>query len=428
MFMKKNAILVAGILFVAGCAHERGGYATASVGQGYGTMDNTYARVSGPEVIDRDADGRVVASSSTRSTSPTSQYASSGGFATTDNIRADSSIRGGSNEARGYTQSSQSSQEAQANLGSRVEATPQSPTEPQAINPEAQADSSIRGGSLEARQAQAGATADSDLAQGGFDAVITGQANSSRSSENNLDDIDVPPESQLDMNASASDGHHAELNSSGKLNKDLSGNYQVPADQMENGSQSAANASDQSAMGSSATSESGSSSSASLQNNSDAQLQSGALQSGNVSRNYPNRQSTSDMEQNWMFHNNRAQGVGSAATGRTGADQGALEGNENQSLASKVKSVLTKESTGTEGMLRKEISRNIKVTADGSNITLKGSVPSQQDKDIVGIRAAQVDGVTRVDNQLTVSPRSDSNIRDLGKGHDLEDNLDQVDQ
>jgi hypothetical protein len=46
----------------------------------------------------------------------------------------------------------------------------------------------------------------------------------------------------------------------------------------------------------------------------------------------------------------------------------------------------------------------------------------------VGIRAAQVDGVTRVDNQLTVSPRSDSNIRDLGKGHDLEDNLDQVDQ
>lgn len=122
-----------------------------------------------------------------------------------------------------------------------------------------------------------------------------------------------------------------------------------------------------------------------------------------------------------MFKDNRAQGVGSAATGETGAYSSA-NNPANDPLAQKVKKVLTKESTGTHGMLRAEISRDIKVTSSGDGVvTLEGTVPSQQDKEIVGIRAAEVKGVKRVENQLNVAPKTDPANRDLSTGHNLDE-------
>jgi osmotically-inducible protein OsmY len=120
-------------------------------------------------------------------------------------------------------------------------------------------------------------------------------------------------------------------------------------------------------------------------------------------------------------------GVGSAATGEQGAafssDASTMS---NDQLAQKVKAELTKESTGTHDMLASEVARNIKVTANNGVVTLKGSVPTQKDKDIIAIRAQEVKGVTRIDNQLKINPESNPDTRDLTKGHDLDENVQQT--
>jgi len=124
---------------------------------------------------------------------------------------------------------------------------------------------------------------------------------------------------------------------------------------------------------------------------------------------------------------NRALGVGSAATGEQGAALSSEAATmSNDQLAQKVKGELTKESTGTYGVMRSEIARNITVTADNGAITLKGTVPTQKDKDIVGIRAREVQGVSRVNNELQVNAQSDSETRDLTRGHDLDENVEHL--
>jgi hypothetical protein len=400
--MKKNAILVAGILFLAGCATHQGGSASYESG----------SRMNG-------------------ATTPTSQYASSGGYARTDDVHADSSIRGGSAEARGYKMSS----------------NPQEPSSSSDRN--FQADSTIRDGSMgstswsnsrinsEASADMRARTSmpDSDLAQGGFDAVAVGQGTSANQPDTGMPvegtgETSPGPElnSSQHLNANISGNNaiasgepqpqyshqkltpaHAEERNSGRKENDdaalLSGSANIQNESTSN--QGAPAATEQG----SSTSHSSSSSSATVDSSGSASLSTAPESDLPVNGNQPNE----------LFKNNRAQGVGSAATGEAGAYSSA-NNPANDQLAQKVKQVLTKESTGTHGMLRAEISKDIKVTSSGDGVvTLKGTVPSQQDKEIVGIRAAEVAGVKRVENQLNVAPKTDPANRDLSTGHNLDE-------
>jgi osmotically-inducible protein OsmY len=47
-------------------------------------------------------------------------------------------------------------------------------------------------------------------------------------------------------------------------------------------------------------------------------------------------------------------------------------------------------------------SKNVKVTTSGTKVTLKGTVKSDADKSTLESLARQTDGVTDVDNQITV--------------------------
>jgi osmotically-inducible protein OsmY len=356
-------------------------------------------------------------------------------------IKADSSKRGGSMKARGYEQSSNDSSSS-SNVGR-----------------------------------------DSDLSQGGFDAVIIergsslndeqaavandpnynpsddllpdNQSNSSKSgvgasaeasigsgsskdeslqtSKSNLDDIDIQSTSddsrakQLDQSALNDQGtvqKNGQLNTSGNLEQNISGNFanrsedpnardtfesSVSSSRSTDINHDGSEATTTVGVGTAATSESGSSSSSTHY---------GAMpQSDRVISQSPN----------WLMQDNRALGVGSAATGEQGAAVSTEAGTmSNDQLAQRVKAELTKESTGAIGMMRSEVARNITVTSNNGVIVLKGTVPSQQDKDIIGIRAREVRGVNRVDNQLRVNAQSNPDNRDLSKGHDLQENLNEV--
>ncbi|MGN6385629.1 MAG: hypothetical protein ACTHMT_05260 [Verrucomicrobiota bacterium] len=181
--MKKNAILVAGILFLAGCATHQGGSASYESG----------SRMNG-------------------ATTPTSQYASSGGYARTDDIHADSSIRGGSAEARGY----------------KMSPNPQEPSSSSDRN--FQADSTIRDGSMgstswsnpgtsseaSANMSTSTSMPDSDLAQGGFDAVAVGQGTSANH-----------PDTGMPVEGTGETSPGPELNSSQHLNANISGDNTI---------------------------------------------------------------------------------------------------------------------------------------------------------------------------------------------------------
>jgi hypothetical protein len=399
--MKKNAILVAGILFLAGCATHQGGSASYESG-----------------------------SSMNGATTPTSQFASSGGYARTDDIHADSSIRGGSAEARGYNTSS----------------NPQEPS--RSADRDFRADSTLKDGSMgstswsnsstssdtSANMSASTSMSDSDLAQGGFDAVVVGQGTSANSPE-----VGMPVEGKGETSPGP------ELNSSRNLNANISGENTIAggeppqqyskqkltpshAEQRNTGRKAnddaallsgSANIHNDSTsnQGAPASTEQGSSSYSSSTSSSASE----STGSASLSTAPESDVSVNGNQPNELFKNNRAQGVGSAATGEVGAYDSA-NNPANDSLAQKVKQVLTKESTGTHGMLRAEISRDIKVSSSGDGvITLKGTVPSQQDKEIVGIRAAEVKGVKRLENQLNVAPKTDPANRDLSTGHNLDE-------
>jgi hypothetical protein len=93
-------------------------------------------------------------------------------------------------------------------------------------------------------------------------------------------------------------------------------------------------------------------------------------------------------------------------TGAPAPDSQTGFGRSSDQLAQRVKRELSAESAGTSVLTKKEMARNISVTSDHGRITLRGSVPSEQDKRTIGIRAAKVKGVDSVDNQLIVSSAS----------------------
>src|SRR5881392_2683730 len=85
-------------------------------------------------------------------------------------------------------------------------------------------------------------------------------------------------------------------------------------------------------------------------------------------------------------------------TGRPASDTQTRFGSSGDDLAQRVKRELAIDSPGTHTLASKESASNISVTSDKGRITLRGSVPSEQDKLIIGLRAAKVEGVDSVDN------------------------------
>ena len=174
------------------------------------------------------------------------------------------------------------------------------------------------------------------------------------------------------------------------------------------------------AAGAAATSESGSSSS------SEVEIQSSAdddFESNDPAMRKPGSPlGISGGEPNFLYENNRAHGVGSAASGEFAESpvNSKIELSEG-GLAERVKATLTRESTGTHGLMRNEVARNIQVSADNGEVTLTGTVPTQKDKDMIEVRAREIAGVRSVDNQLTVTPAADATYREEIRGSDLED-------
>jgi hypothetical protein len=135
--------------------------------------------------------------------------------------------------------------------------------------------------------------------------------------------------------------------------------------------------------------------------------------------------STPETDLNYPYRDNRAHGVGSLATGEFGAaavgQPDSASSMSDEELANSIKARLTRESSGTHGLMRHEVSRNVQVSTDNGNVTLTGSVPSEADKDMIEIRVAEISGVKSVKNNLSVNPESDPANRNLSRGHDLED-------
>jgi osmotically-inducible protein OsmY len=122
-----------------------------------------------------------------------------------------------------------------------------------------------------------------------------------------------------------------------------------------------------------------------------------------------------------LFNNNRAQGVGSAATGEFGVatsrDPLASPSRSDQPLEERVKAGLVRDTTGAHGLLSSEVARNIEITAHDGVVTLRGSVPSEKDRRMVEVRAAEISGVKHVVNELVVNPaaspaKRNSDVRD----------------
>ena len=133
---------------------------------------------------------------------------------------------------------------------------------------------------------------------------------------------------------------------------------------------------------------------------------------------------TSGNEPNFLVEDNRARGVGSAASGDFASSpvnqRVDLKMSDDQ-LEQKVKATLTRESTGTHGLMMHQVARNIQVAADQGEITLTGTVPSEHYKDMVEVHAKEVAGVKSVKNELSVAPEADPAEREIIRGSDLED-------
>jgi len=528
--MKKNAVLIAGIMFTAaGCATGgQGGMAGYTSGSSTASSsqltENSGNTIRSSEVIDRGAYGEPVAPSQI---STAGQYDPGSQSA----FQADSSVRGGSSEARGSRDLAAQSEDS---LG-------------QPINPAVQADSSIRGGSLQSRQAAAeergysygsdyqpdqssmssssssssksmqadssirggsndarglprhqsrfhspypdaepGYGSPDDLNVGGFTGgpgmAQSGAANSTWSEDqlNPYHTAGVLDSSTANKLSSAAPEPPAQsdLNSSKHLEKDISGNYNLNAQGSAPSSRSASSSSKalaefkdwrepsktndvNSVAGpnsrDSISSSINSSTSTDIAHNPDSGAglpeKSGLTGASDEAVGGPAStevgSSKSDVKpqsqvgattdyQSPLFKNSRAQGVGSAATGEFGvANSGNLNAESSTSnssnsaqmsdsdLAQKVKTDLVKGSTGTVGVSRTE-AKKIQVSAKDGVITLKGTVPSEKDKQLVEIRAMQFRGVKRVQNDLTVSAQATPASRDTGNGRDLENRTDSL--
>ena len=571
--MKKNAILIAGIMFVAGCASSDGRRASYSSYDYPSRYDHADVRVSSTEVVERDSMGRVIAPAQVDTSTTVTVDPAAGAHGTSvtgsarsysDDISADSSVRGGSLDARGYDQDANNDEiegapdtinpgkEADSSVrGGSIYAREREwnyDSEPSTgerdPNAHLKADSSIRGGSIEARGAReaqtdletdvdvdvdvqegsdlelrsdletrddfgqgSSATWESDKASGSVrgsanwnasddllrddlnadadstaeyefnnDASVGGAARAETGEgSSSLDDEEFESETDADVRAPVEDDLdssiriESDLNSSEQLEENISGDIDLdeqeskleqlesdstsdfessidadtPSDLNASDSQSSSISSERStdishddtelsvstdvevdddfeAAGAAATSESGSSSS------SEVEIQSSDdddFESNDPAMRKPGSPlGTSGGEPNFLYQDNRALGVGSAASGEFAKSPVNSDVElSDDGLAERVKATLTRESTGTHGLMRHEVARNIQVSAEGGEVTLTGTVPTQKDKDMIEVRAREIAGVKDVDNQLTVTPEADATYREEIRGSDLED-------
>jgi hypothetical protein len=178
----------------------------------------------------------------------------------------------------------------------------------------------------------------------------------------------------------------------------------------------------QEALGGAAVSESGTSSSSDESNNTNQSIDyQSSFQSNDpaLSKSDPLLE---ESDRGFLYRDNRARGVGSLATGEFGLgtlnDRGSMS---DEQLAQELKGRLTRESAANQTLMTREAVRNIQITANDGEVTLTGTVPSERDKQMIEVAAAEMQGVKRVNNQLSVTPQADGATRDLRLGHDLED-------
>ena len=416
--MKKNAALIAGILFVAGCAHQ-GGYGRAGTDTGAGsevaTFDTADSTVMGNEVVQRDSRGHMMLHSPT---DPTHQYSLEVSGASSANV--------GELTATRETPMDFSERERQTERGAaNVEATLD---QDQMI-----ADSSERGGSVEAR--------------GGFSGTASASANSQSTGESgNWGDDNFNPSTSFDQdgieqssgelsgaaNIYSNPGSEAvvegnlyneapegaQLNSSPALEENIAGEFEVQErldGQLNQSELNDPNAADRQA----GTFSSSTSGEITHSPESTGDKHGEVEASGAAAGSESGSQSSSSAAES-PRDNLTSDATGSAAA----SERGQLESNN---LAQKVKSVLVRESTGTHGLMRHDLARNITVeSASDGTIVLKGSVPSEQDKEIVEIRAREVKGVNGIRSEIKVDPAQSPAKRDLSSGHDLEESTDQL--
>jgi hypothetical protein len=360
--MKKNAILLAGIMFVAaGCAHQAG-YNRAgsdSASDVHMSMENYRATEETP---DRHPDGSLSTPASTALQSDPASYsagASLSDAAGSSEITSNDTIR-----AEG------------------IEAYSSAETSALITDAEAERDDFGQGSS---------ATFESDKAGGSVRASANWNPSDDLLPDGPLNEDEMNNDASIGGAASSESGSRSsndvsgDLNASEQLEENISGEFSLP----ENSETSATENSD----------------------------------SFDTSRVPESQVGATTNEGEPRFQNNRARGVGSAATGEFGVahSRNPLSDVQSNDLAERVKAQLTRESTGTHGLMRHQVARNIEVTAQNGEVTLKGSVPSERDRKMIEARAAEISGVKRVHNQITVNPSAEPANRNLGIGHDLED-------
>jgi len=382
-------------------------------------------------------------------------------------LKADSSIRGGSVEARGGREGSGTS-ESSADLHSSTEPDFDSD---EYIRASGESDSrddfgqgssatwesdkahgSVRGSAnwnasddlLRDGVSDQGASYElnNDASVGGAARSEVGEGSSSLDKERLESEDSASPDLQIQPEPAPADRIEPDLNSSEQLEENLSGRIDLndqeskvekrlrsEASSTDSSSSTISSASptdvshDQSelnvttdsnnitseAVGSAATSERGSSNSE-IETESNFQSNDPALNSSGSPLGTPGG------EPNFLYQDNRALGVGSAATGEFASspvNQGASVQMDDDQLASSVKGTLTRESSGTDTLLSAGVARNLEVSAEDGEVTLTGAVPSERDKALVEARVREIPGVQRVKNMLTVTPESNADHRVL---------------
>ena len=82
-------------------------------------------------------------------------------------------------------------------------------------------------------------------------------------------------------------------------------------------------------------------------------------------------------------------------TGTTASDQ--AENEKDRKIIQEIrKSIVSDDSVSTSG-------KNVTVVSENGNVTLRGNVKDQSEKEKIASTAQQVAGVAKVDNQLTVT-------------------------
>lgn len=115
----------------------------------------------------------------------------------------------------------------------------------------------------------------------------------------------------------------------------------------------------------------------------------------------------SSTDPTYLFNTNPAKGIGAPAQNQSEVGLGELSRTESKSgadLSGRVQQELNREDSSP--------ARNVEVTSHGSTVTLKGSVANEEQKRMMEERARQIEGVNRVDNQLTISAQSDADERE----------------